>query len=124
MARRRITSYDVARAAGVSQTTVSFVLNRVAEANISNETRQRVMAAAEELGYIPDAAAQALVRGRTQIIGVVVTTLRTRSLGLLCRRSSRLRTIKAMSSSWPVPMISPSGRLQQPGCFCPAGWMV
>jgi len=73
----------VARAAGVSQTTVSFVLNRVAEANISNETRQRVMAAAEELGYIPDAAAQALVRGRTQIIGVVVTTLQDPFIGAL-----------------------------------------
>ncbi len=83
MARRRITSYDVAKAAGVSQTTVSFVLNQVAEANISDETRQRVMAAAEELGYVPDAAAQALARGRTQIIGVVVTTLEDPFIGAL-----------------------------------------
>ncbi len=83
MARRRITSYDVAKAAGVSQTTVSFVLNQVAEANISEETRQRVMAAADELGYVPDAAAQALVRGRTQIIGVVVTTLEDPFIGAL-----------------------------------------
>jgi LacI family repressor for deo operon, udp, cdd, tsx, nupC, and nupG len=75
LAQRRITSYDVARAAGVSQTTVSFVLNKVAEANISEGTRRRVLAAAEELGYVPDAAAQALGRGRTQIIGIVVTTL-------------------------------------------------
>jgi DNA-binding LacI/PurR family transcriptional regulator len=83
MARRRITSYDVAREAGVSQTTVSFVLNRVAEASISDETRQRVVAAAERLGYVPDAAAQALVRGRTQIIGVVVTTLKDPFIGAL-----------------------------------------
>jgi DNA-binding LacI/PurR family transcriptional regulator len=75
MDRRRITSYDVAKAAGVSQTTVSFVLNEVKEANISDETRQRVLAAAEELGYVPNAAAQALGRGRTQTIGVVVTSL-------------------------------------------------
>lgn len=75
MGRRRITSYDVAKAAGVSQTTVSFVLNEVREANISDETRQRVLAAAEELGYVPDAAARSLGRGRTQTIGVVVTTL-------------------------------------------------
>jgi LacI family repressor for deo operon, udp, cdd, tsx, nupC, and nupG len=81
--RRRITSYDVARAAGVSQTTVSFVLNQVAEASISDETRRRVLAAAEELGYVPDAAAQALVRGRTQIIGVVVTTLDDPFIGAL-----------------------------------------
>ena len=83
MARRRITSYDVARAAGVSQTTVSFVLNQIAEANISDETRQRVLAAAEELGYVPDAAARTLVRGRTQIIGVVVTTLDDPFIGAL-----------------------------------------
>lgn len=84
MARgRSITSYDVAKAAGVSQTTVSFVLNQVAEANISDETRRRVLAAAEELGYVPDAAAQALVRGRTQILGVVVTTLDDPFIGAL-----------------------------------------
>ncbi len=83
MARRRITSYDVARTAGVSQTTVSFVLNEVAEANISDETRRRVLAAAEELGYVPDAAAQALARGRTQIVGVVVTTLADPFIGAL-----------------------------------------
>jgi len=83
LARRRITSYDVAKAAGVSQTTVSFVLNQVAEANISDETRQRVVAIAEQMGYVPDAAARALVLGRTQIIGVVVTTLDDPFIGAL-----------------------------------------
>jgi DNA-binding LacI/PurR family transcriptional regulator len=83
LARRRITSYDVAKEAGVSQTTVSFVLNHVAAANISDETRQRVVAAAKQLGYVPDAAARALVRGRTQIIGVVVTTLDDPFIGAL-----------------------------------------
>src|SRR5213078_2224325 len=69
---RRITSQDVAKRAGVSRTTVSFVLNDVKEANISEETRQRVLAAAEELGYVPDAAAQALASGRTQTIGLIL----------------------------------------------------
>jgi DNA-binding LacI/PurR family transcriptional regulator len=81
--RRRITSYDVAEAAGVSQTTVSFVLNEVPGAGISDETRQRVLAVAEELGYVPDAAAQALGRGRTYIIGVVVTTLADPFIGTI-----------------------------------------
>lgn len=71
MARRRVTARDVAKRAGVSQTTVSFVLNDVAEANITEETRQRVMAAARALHYVPDAAAQALARRRTQVIGLV-----------------------------------------------------
>jgi len=83
MAKRRITSYDVARAAGVSQTTVSFVLNKVKGASISDETRQRVLAVAEELGYVPDAAAQALGRGRTHIIGIVVTTLADPFIGTI-----------------------------------------
>jgi DNA-binding LacI/PurR family transcriptional regulator len=81
--RRRITSYDVAEAAGVSQTTVSFVLNEVPGAGISDETRQRVLAVAEELGYVPDAAAQALGRGRTHSIGVVVTTLADPFIGTM-----------------------------------------
>jgi LacI family transcriptional regulator len=71
MPRRRVTARDVAAHVGVSRTTVSFVLNAVKAANISEETRQRVLAAAEELGYVPDAAAQALASGRTQTIGMV-----------------------------------------------------
>jgi DNA-binding LacI/PurR family transcriptional regulator len=71
---RRITSHDVAIRAGVSRTTVSFVLNDVKEANISEETRLRVLAAAEELQYVPDAAAQALASGRTRTFGMVFRT--------------------------------------------------
>ncbi|MEZ5935280.1 MAG: LacI family DNA-binding transcriptional regulator [Alphaproteobacteria bacterium] len=48
---RGATMVDVAMAAGVSQTTVSLVLNRVSEARLSADTRKRVYAAAEELGY-------------------------------------------------------------------------
>jgi LacI family transcriptional regulator len=64
----------VAKRAGVSRTTVSFVLNNVKEANISEETRQRVLAAAEELQYVPDATAQALASGRTRTLGMVFRT--------------------------------------------------
>lgn len=71
---RRVTSHDVAIRAGVSRTTVSFVLNDVKEANISEETRRRVLAAAEELEYVPDAAAQALASGRTRTIGMIFRT--------------------------------------------------
>lgn len=71
MARQLVTSWDVAQRAGVSRTTVSFVLNDVEGANISEETRQRVLAAAEELGYVPHAAAQVLAGQRTQIIALI-----------------------------------------------------
>jgi DNA-binding LacI/PurR family transcriptional regulator len=69
---KRITSQDVADAARVSRTTVSLVLNNAPNVQISEETRHRVIAAARSLGYVPDAAARALVSRRAQIIGLVM----------------------------------------------------
>jgi DNA-binding LacI/PurR family transcriptional regulator len=69
---RRFTSRDVAARAGVSRTTVSFVLNDVPDVNISQETRQRVLQAAQELGYVPDAAARSLASRRTHTLGLVL----------------------------------------------------
>jgi LacI family transcriptional regulator len=69
---KRATSQDVAKRAGVSRTTVSFVLNNVEGAAISVETRQRVIQAALDLGYFPDAAAQTLASGRSMTIGLVM----------------------------------------------------
>jgi DNA-binding LacI/PurR family transcriptional regulator len=71
--RRKITSRQVAEKAGVSQTTVSFVLNDVENSNISQETRQRVLQAAQELNYVPDVAARALARGRSNNIALVLS---------------------------------------------------
>ncbi|WP_406173744.1 LacI family DNA-binding transcriptional regulator [Streptomyces canus] len=62
-------SEDVARLAGVSRKTVSRVLNN--EPYVSDESRRRVLAAAEELGYRLNHAARALASGRTRSIGVV-----------------------------------------------------
>ena len=73
MSAKRVTSQDVAKIAGVSRTTVSLVLNDVQNIQISEETRQRVLTAARELGYVPDAAAQALASRRSQIIGLILT---------------------------------------------------
>ncbi|MFQ5406900.1 MAG: LacI family DNA-binding transcriptional regulator [Anaerolineales bacterium] len=67
----RATARDVARRAGVSRTTVSFVLNDVTGMRISPETRQRVLDAASELKYHPDVSARRLVSGRTQVIGYI-----------------------------------------------------
>lgn len=58
--------------AGVSQTTVSFVLNNVESANISEETKQRVLEAARSIGYVPDVMARALARGKSTNIGLVL----------------------------------------------------
>ena len=62
-------STDVARLAGVSQKTVSRVMND--EALVSDEMRRRVLEAARELGYRPNTAARALTSGRTFRIGFV-----------------------------------------------------
>ena len=48
---RKVTSQDVAKAAGVSQTAVSFILNGSNKVKFSDETKERVFAAAAELGY-------------------------------------------------------------------------
>jgi LacI family transcriptional regulator len=73
MGNKRITSQDVADLAGVSRTTVSFVLNNAKGMNISPETRQKVLHAAESLNYVPNASAQALASRRTKAIGLVMT---------------------------------------------------
>lgn len=62
---RRATSADVARLAGVSRTTVSFVLNDTPAQSISAETRRRVLDAARSLFYAPSAEARALSSGRS-----------------------------------------------------------
>ncbi len=66
---RRPGGTDVARLAGVSQKTVSRVFNN--EPRVTEETRDRVLAAAQRLGYRPNGAARALLTGRTYRIGVV-----------------------------------------------------
>jgi len=67
-----VTQKQIASTAGVSQTTVSLILNNSADVVISETTRQRVLAVAEELGYVPQSAAQTLVRGRSQNLGLVL----------------------------------------------------
>lgn len=70
---RRVSMADVAARAGVSGQTVSRVVN--ASPRVDPETRSRVEAAMAELGYRPHRAARALRTGRTQTIGLVVSTL-------------------------------------------------
>lgn len=74
---KRPTQKDVAQRAGVSRSTVSYVLNDQAELKIpiSDETRQRVLDAVAALGYEPDARAQALRRGTTKIVGVIMPVI-------------------------------------------------
>jgi LacI family transcriptional regulator len=68
-----VSSVDVARSAGLSQTTVSRVFR--GDSSVRPETRRKVMAAARTLGYLPNPAARMLVSGRTGTIGIVVADL-------------------------------------------------
>lgn len=74
---KRPTQKDVALRAGVSRSTVSYVLNdqTALKIPISDETRQRVMDAIAELGYEPDARAQSLRSGSTHVIGVIIPVI-------------------------------------------------
>lgn len=62
------TSADVARLAGVSRATVSYVLNNTSAVRISEPTRRRVRQAARELGYVPHAAARSLRAGHSRMV--------------------------------------------------------
>ncbi|HET9647037.1 MAG TPA: LacI family DNA-binding transcriptional regulator [Microlunatus sp.] len=65
---RRLTSVDVAREAGVSRATVSYVLNDTPNQRIPEATRQRVWEAVARLGYTPSANARSLRSGRSEIV--------------------------------------------------------
>ena len=73
--RTKPTIHDVARRAGVSATTVSHTFS--GKGVVASETRDRVKAAASELGYRPDALARGLRRNRLGVIGLVVRQLDT-----------------------------------------------
>ncbi|HEY3559430.1 MAG TPA: LacI family DNA-binding transcriptional regulator [Kribbella sp.] len=69
-AAKRATIGDVAARAGVSKSTVSFVVND--RPGVSATARDRVLRAAEALGWQPNARARALSRNRTQAVGLVI----------------------------------------------------
>ncbi len=75
---KRPTQVDVARKAGVSRATVSYVLNGLTDGKvpISDETRERVLEAIESMGYVPDARARALRSGDTKTIGFIIPDIR------------------------------------------------
>ena len=73
--QRKSSSADVAARAGVSRTTVSYVLSGRADASISLVTRERVLQAARELSYRSNRLANGVLRGQTRMIGVVVPNL-------------------------------------------------
>jgi DNA-binding LacI/PurR family transcriptional regulator len=81
----RVTSVDVARRAGVSQSTVSLVLSGKGRGRISARTEEAVRAAAAELGYRPNVAARTLRTGVARTVGLVVPDITNPFFGPMLR---------------------------------------
>lgn len=73
MQRNRVTANDVSKAAGVSRSAVSRTFTP--SASVSDETRQKVIRVAEQLGYRPNAIARMLIKRESDIVGVVLGNL-------------------------------------------------
>ncbi|MHA1572352.1 MAG: LacI family DNA-binding transcriptional regulator, partial [Alphaproteobacteria bacterium] len=71
--KKAATSFDVARVAGVSRSAVSRAFT--AGASVSTRTRERVMVAAAQLDYRPNAIARSLIMQRSSIVGLVVAEI-------------------------------------------------
>ena len=74
--RKRVTSYDVARVAGVSQSAVSRAFRP--GLSVSAKTKEKVMKAAKKLGYRPNAIARMLITQRSGMIAVIISSISNR----------------------------------------------
>jgi len=72
--RKKSVTKDVAKLAGVSTTTVSYVVNKTGF--LSEQTRSRVLKAINELGYRPNIVARSLRSRKTSTVGLIICDLR------------------------------------------------
>jgi len=77
----KVTISDVARLAGVSTATVSHTINKTRY--VSNETKQKVYQAIEQLGYTPDASARSFRTGKKKTIGFIVPDISNKFFGTI-----------------------------------------
>lgn len=94
---------DVARLAGVSQSTVSLVLSGKADGRASVPVQERVRQAASQLRYTPHPSARALRSGRTQAVGLFVPDVTNPFLGRVLRGAQR----HARAAGYTVALIEP-----------------
>ena len=115
---RRATSYDVAIAAGVAQSTVSRCFRD--DSNISPATRARVLEAAVGLGYVPNAMARSLITQRSNMVGVIATKYTMRgnpdliyALGKSLSEAGKSLLLVTVESDFP-PAAALRGALEYP----------
>lgn len=114
---KKVTVKDVAREAGVSVATVSYIMNNRTDQKISDATRKKVLQIANLLNYTPSSVAKSLATGRNSVIGISyhlkeTTPSRNLELGsfidMLIERLNRLKydvifmPLKAASDNTPV----------------------
>lgn len=76
MKRSRVSIKDISKALGLSNTTISFILNgKAEEMRISAQVTERVLAYVKEVGYTPNYLARGLVTGKTNTIGFIVENI-------------------------------------------------
>ena len=86
MSHNRVNITEVARAAGVSITTVSLILNGKSDSlRISEKTKAKVFGVAAQLGYQANPFASALRKGKTGVVGVISRSIATPFLGEVAR---------------------------------------
>lgn len=71
MPPNKVTSVDVARLVGVSQSTVSRTFSN--DTTVAHKTREKVLEAARQLGYTPNALARSLITQQTNLVGIVIS---------------------------------------------------
>jgi DNA-binding LacI/PurR family transcriptional regulator len=100
-AQHRATSVDVARCAGVSQSTVSLVFSGKSRGRISEATEERVRRCARELGYRPNVAAQALRLGTSGAVALLVPDITNPFFSRVLRGAQRA----AASAGYTVALV-------------------
>lgn len=83
----KVSIFDVAKKAGLSVVTVSRVLNNAT--TVREKNRLKVLQAMKELDYRPNAAARSLAKGKTGVIGLIITTLQDSFLDSIVQHASR-----------------------------------